>query len=170
MPAVARTSPWSDRRSGPPGASVASATAEIIPEEEAVAGEAPQGPQQISAMPPWMIERRRMRRDATGPGGAPETSASAGTGPGSQLRGVAYAAAAYLIWGTFPLYFRALYGIPAAEILAHRIAWSAAFLVLLVTAWRRWPDVLGQLRPPGTLARLATSAILIAGTGHPHLR
>jgi chloramphenicol-sensitive protein RarD len=102
-----------------------------------------------------------MRRDETGPG-APGTQAPARGGPGSQARGVAYAAGAYLIWGTFPLYFRALDGVPPAEILAHRIAWSAAFLVLLVTAWRRWGDVLRQLRAPGTLARLATSAVLIS--------
>jgi chloramphenicol-sensitive protein RarD len=104
-----------------------------------------------------------MRRDAIGPGGSAGTSAPAGSGPGSQLRGVAYAAAAYLIWGTFPLYFRALDGIPAPEILAHRIAWSAVFLALLVTAWRRWGDVARQLRSPGTLVRLAASATLIAG-------
>jgi chloramphenicol-sensitive protein RarD len=103
-----------------------------------------------------------MPRDATGPGGAPGSAAPRGGGPGSQLRGVAYAAGAYVIWGTFPLYFRALDGVPAPEILAHRIAWSAAFLVLLVTAWRRWPDVLSQLRAPRTLARLSASAVLIS--------
>jgi chloramphenicol-sensitive protein RarD len=75
---------------------------------------------------------------------------------------VAYAAAAYLTWGLFPLYFRALEGIPAPEILAHRIAWSAAFMLLLVTAWRRWPDVLAQLRPRGALPLLAASAALIS--------
>jgi chloramphenicol-sensitive protein RarD len=81
---------------------------------------------------------------------------------GDQLRGVAYAAGAYLIWGVFPLYFRALDGIPPLEILAHRVAWSALFLVLLVTARRRWPEVLLQLRAPGNLARLSVSALLIS--------
>jgi chloramphenicol-sensitive protein RarD len=76
--------------------------------------------------------------------------------------GVAYASAAYLTWGVFPLYFRALQGVPAPEVLAHRIAWSAAFLVVLVTALRRWPEVLRQARAPGTLAALASSAVLIS--------
>jgi chloramphenicol-sensitive protein RarD len=76
---------------------------------------------------------------------------------------VAYAAGAYLIWGVFPLYFRALDGIPPLEVLAHRIAWSAAFLVALVTARRSWPEVSRQLRAPGTLPRLAVSALLISG-------
>jgi chloramphenicol-sensitive protein RarD len=80
-----------------------------------------------------------------------------------QLAGVGYAAAAYVIWGLFPLYFRALDGIPPLEVLAHRIAWSALFLVLLVTARRRWPEVLVQLRARGNLARLSLSAILISG-------
>jgi len=81
---------------------------------------------------------------------------------GRAIAGVAYATAAYLTWGLFPLYFRALHPIPAPEILAHRIAWSAAFLVLLVTAWRRWADAAAQLRTPGTLAWLAASATLIS--------
>jgi chloramphenicol-sensitive protein RarD len=79
-----------------------------------------------------------------------------------RLRGVAYAAGAYLIWGLFPLYFRSLDGIPPLEILAHRIAWSAVFLVLLVTARRSWPEVARQLRAPGTMPRLAVSALLIS--------
>ncbi|HET8539022.1 MAG TPA: EamA family transporter RarD [Anaeromyxobacter sp.] len=104
-----------------------------------------------------------MPRDETGPGAAWGIDGAGAPVPGSPVRGVAYAAAAYVIWGTFPLYFRALDGIPAPEILAHRIAWSAAFLVVLVTAWRRWPDVTRQLRAPGTLLRLSTSAVLISG-------
>jgi chloramphenicol-sensitive protein RarD len=76
--------------------------------------------------------------------------------------GIAYAAAAYLTWGLFPLYFRALRGVPAPEVLAHRIVWSAAFLVAVVTALRRWRDVLVQARSPGTLPALATSAVLIS--------
>jgi chloramphenicol-sensitive protein RarD len=85
------------------------------------------------------------------------TSASAASARG----GVAYAAAAYVFWGVFPLYFRALAGVPAPEILAHRIAWSAAFMVLFVTARRHWPAVRAQLSA-GIVARLALSATLIS--------
>jgi len=80
----------------------------------------------------------------------------------SRSGGIAYATAAYLTWGLFPLYFRALRGVPAPEVLAHRIVWSAAFLVVVVTALRRWGDVLRQARSPGTLGALATSAVLIS--------
>ena len=76
--------------------------------------------------------------------------------------GVGYAAAAYLTWGLFPLYFHALHGVPAPEILAHRILWSALFVSLLVTALRRWGEVRAELRAPGTLLRLAASASFIS--------
>jgi chloramphenicol-sensitive protein RarD len=79
-----------------------------------------------------------------------------------QATGVLAAAGSYLIWGLFPLYFRALAGVPAPEVLAHRILWSSAFMVLVVSAARRWGDVLRQLRVPGTLPTLAASALLIS--------
>ena len=78
------------------------------------------------------------------------------------LSGVAYATAAYLTWGVFPFYFHALNGIPAPEILAHRILWSAAFMTLLVTGRHRWGGVLRQLRAPGTIGALALSATFIS--------
>ncbi len=79
-----------------------------------------------------------------------------------QSNGVAAAAAAYLIWGLFPLYFHALQGVPAGEVLAHRVAWSALFMAALVTLLRRWPSVLVQLRRPGALPTLTLSALLIS--------
>jgi chloramphenicol-sensitive protein RarD len=88
--------------------------------------------------------------------------ATSGSPPAPSARGgVVYAAAAYVCWGTFPLYFRALEGVPAPEILANRIAWSALFMVLLVTARRRWPQVRAQLSA-GVVLRLALSATLIS--------
>lgn len=81
---------------------------------------------------------------------------------GRSIAGVAYAAAAYLTWGLFPLYFRALAGVPAPEVLAHRIVWSLVFLAALVTALRRWRGVAAQLRSPGTMVTLAVTAVLIS--------
>jgi chloramphenicol-sensitive protein RarD len=79
-----------------------------------------------------------------------------------QLAGVLAAATAYLIWGLFPLYFHALQGVPAAEVLAHRVAWSALFMAALVTTLRRWPSVLVQLRRPGVMRGLTASALFIS--------
>ena len=50
------------------------------------------------------------------------------------MRGVWIGAAAYTIWGLFPLYWKQLEFMPAGQIIAHRIAWS--FVVLIpVLAW-----------------------------------
>jgi chloramphenicol-sensitive protein RarD len=86
-----------------------------------------------------------------------------GTGRGQPhpWGGVAYAVGAYAFWGSFPIYFRALAGVPAPEILAHRISWSAAFMLVFVTARRHWPEVRRQLSP-GVVGRLAISAALIS--------
>jgi chloramphenicol-sensitive protein RarD len=76
--------------------------------------------------------------------------------------GIAYAAAAYVAWGGFPLYFRQLAGVPAVEILAHRIVWSAAFMAVLVTVLRRWGSTTRTLRAAGTLPTLTATALLIS--------
>ena len=46
--------------------------------------------------------------------------------------GLAAGVAAYLLWGLFPLYWPLLEPAAAVEILAHRIVWSLAFLVLVL--------------------------------------
>jgi len=52
-------------------------------------------------------------------------------------RGVWIGAAAYTIWGLFPLYWKQLEFMPAGQIIAHRIVWS--FVVLVpVLAWATW--------------------------------
>ena len=53
-------------------------------------------------------------------------------------RGVAFAAAAYTIWGVLPLYFALLHDVAPLEILAHRVVWSLVFLVSVLTITRRW--------------------------------
>jgi chloramphenicol-sensitive protein RarD len=57
-------------------------------------------------------------------------------------RGVLFGLIAYGIWGLFPLYWPLLKPSSAWEILAHRIAWCALLMVLLLAVQRRW----GRLR------------------------
>ena len=52
-------------------------------------------------------------------------------------RGIAYASAAYLLWGVFPLYFKALQSVAPLEILGHRIVWSLLVCAVLLLALRR---------------------------------
>jgi chloramphenicol-sensitive protein RarD len=60
-----------------------------------------------------------------------------------------HALAAYVAWGVFPLYFKALASVPPLEILAHRILWSTvllAALTLLRRQWREYRQVFQSLR------------------------
>ncbi len=77
--------------------------------------------------------------------------------------GLRFALGAYLVWGAFPLYFKALKSVSPLEILAHRILWSAVFLAGLATISRRWPEYLEALRSRRRLAIYGLSTALITG-------
>ena len=66
--------------------------------------------------------------------------------------------AAYFLWGLFPLYFHALQGIGALEILAHRIIWSLVFITIVVVAMRRTAWLKGALMTPKVLGVFCLSA------------
>ncbi|MBU0640167.1 MAG: EamA family transporter RarD [Planctomycetes bacterium] len=82
---------------------------------------------------------------------------------GTARLGVVCGIAAYGLWGAFPIYFKAVKSVPALEVLAHRIVWSLAFLLLLVLARHRWANLVGAVRCRRTLLTLATTTLLIAG-------
>ncbi len=46
--------------------------------------------------------------------------------------GYLYAIFAYILWGLLPLFWKSIRGIPALEILLHRITWSLVFLGILL--------------------------------------
>ena len=76
--------------------------------------------------------------------------------------GLLYAALAFLAWGLFPLYFKALASIPAQEILAHRMVWSLAFLAVVLLWRRQWSWLAAVARQPRVLAGFAASALLLS--------
>nr|WP_300150751.1 EamA family transporter RarD [Propionicimonas sp.] len=57
-------------------------------------------------------------------------------------RGLLLALAAYLLWGAFPFYFKALSAADPFEIVGHRLVWTFVFCGLGVVLWREW----GHLR------------------------
>jgi chloramphenicol-sensitive protein RarD len=77
-------------------------------------------------------------------------------------RGIAYAFFAYVIWGLFPFYFKALEQIPAYEILVHRMAWSLLFITVILCARRHWAWVRPALRDRHLIARFCASAVLLS--------
>lgn len=75
--------------------------------------------------------------------------------------GFAYGLGAYGLWGVMPIYFKQLSGISAVDIVAHRVFWSAPFLVLLLIVSRNWPRYRAIFSDRRTLGLLSLSALLI---------
>lgn len=91
-------------------------------------------------------------------------------------QGAISALAAYLIWGLFPLYFKALASVEALEVLSNRITWGVISTVALVLALGKAEAVADVFRDRKRLLGLTGSAICITinwGTyiwavGHHH--
>ncbi|MDX2219569.1 MAG: EamA family transporter RarD [Burkholderiales bacterium] len=80
----------------------------------------------------------------------------------SSRNGLYLAAAAYTLWGAFPIYFKQLAGIRADEILAHRIAWSVAFLGLVLLVLKRWAWIREAVTSRKVLLAFGASALLLS--------
>lgn len=83
--------------------------------------------------------------------------------------GIIYTLLAFLIWGLFPLYFKALHGIPAEEIVLHRFIWSLAFLAGILIVKRRWAWLRPALQQPKLIALFVLSATLLAGNWYTYI-
>ncbi|MBC2710253.1 MAG: EamA family transporter RarD [Desulfosarcina sp.] len=77
------------------------------------------------------------------------------------VAGALYAFLAFLIWGLSPIYWKALHGVGAFEIILHRILWSFAFLMPLVLAGRQWTVFKKAIKSPKTLSILLLTSILV---------
>ncbi|MCF6430699.1 EamA family transporter RarD [Leisingera sp. MMG026] len=77
-------------------------------------------------------------------------------------RGLAFAIAAYLMWGFLPLYMKALSHIPAAEVVSHRVIWSVPVAGALLLILRRTRDLQAALKNPRMLGMACITAALIS--------
>ena len=77
--------------------------------------------------------------------------------------GLLYCVLAFGMWGTFPLYFRALGAVPALEMVLHRCVWSVAFLLVILALRRHWGWLLDVVRRPRSILVFAGSAALLLG-------
>jgi chloramphenicol-sensitive protein RarD len=62
-------------------------------------------------------------------------------------KGIVYTAAAYFLWGIFPLYFKAIETVPALQIVGHRIVWSLLFLIGVIAVRKEIGAFRSQLTP-----------------------
>lgn len=79
-----------------------------------------------------------------------------------QRRGLALGAAAYGMWGLFPLYWTLLTPSTAIEVLAHRICWSLVTMIALVLLLRRRTQLVAILRDRRVTLLLTGGALVIS--------
>ncbi|RST31979.1 EamA family transporter RarD [Sphingomonas ginkgonis] len=84
------------------------------------------------------------------------------TARSDQRTGVLFGLIAYLLWGLFPIYFKALGAIPPIDIVAHRICWSLLLVLALVAASRSGNRLRAIGRQPRLLFALLLTALLVA--------
>lgn len=77
-------------------------------------------------------------------------------------RGLAFAIAAYVLWGFLPIYMKALSALGPVEIIAHRVIWSLPVAAAVLLWQNRAGDVMAAIRQPRLLAMAALTAMLIS--------
>lgn len=75
--------------------------------------------------------------------------------------GVICAIAAYSMWGIAPVYFKQLIVLPAAEILMHRVIWSALLLIGLIAGLKQWPKVIAAFNNKRVMQILFVAGLLL---------
>lgn len=75
--------------------------------------------------------------------------------------GALFAFIAYATWGMTPLYFKSLHGVQPLEVLAHRIVWSVAVLLVIVLLTRSSGTILQVFSQPRLLGTLMLTTLLI---------
>lgn len=55
--------------------------------------------------------------------------------------GILYALITYILWGLFPIYWKQLHHVDAAQLIAHRIFWSFVMLTFVVVISRQWKKI-----------------------------
>ena len=79
----------------------------------------------------------------------------------SYNQGIVYALACYAIWGLFPIFWKAITGVPAVNVLAHRIVWSFAFLLIWVLLTNR-QTFINYIKQPRLLLRLGLAGFVVS--------
>lgn len=76
--------------------------------------------------------------------------------------GLISAFCAYMLWGTFPLYFKAVSDVPPLEVLSHRIIGSLVMTLIGLVVLRDWAPFLRLLRSPRRLLQLVATVAMLS--------
>lgn len=87
------------------------------------------------------------------------------TNNNNQLRGAAFVASSYTLWGVLPIYWKLLQHVSAQQVLCHRIVWCVVFMLLLIIFSSRWNSFKSELReiivqPPKIIGIVLAAFIL----------
>jgi chloramphenicol-sensitive protein RarD len=74
--------------------------------------------------------------------------------------GTLYALISFLIWGFLPIYWKWLGAVPPTELLAHRVLWAAAILVVAVPLLK-WRELRVAFRDPRAVLAAVLAGILL---------
>ena len=84
-----------------------------------------------------------------------------GSKNGRQLTGLVSAAAAFILWGVLPAYWKLLSDVSPYEILAHRIVWSFVFVTAVILLTGRTGEVKKILRNKKTLTAVVAASFFV---------
>src|ERR1051325_6817932 len=87
----------------------------------------------------------------------PESSSSH-----NHRKGFLYAAGAFLAWGFFPIYFKAIKSVSPLEIVVHRVLWSAVLLIGILAVRGRLREIITTMQTRRTFLPLCMSTLFIA--------
>ena len=76
--------------------------------------------------------------------------------------GYLHAAAAFILWGVLPVYWKQLASVPATQLVAHRVIWSILVLLPLVWLTGAAGRIRAALATPGVLVRQGVAAALVS--------
>lgn len=79
----------------------------------------------------------------------------------SYNQGIIYAVICYAAWGLFPIFWKAITGVSAVNVLAHRIVWSFVFLLIWVLLTNR-QTFISYIKQPKLLLRLGLAGFVIS--------
>lgn len=77
-------------------------------------------------------------------------------------KGLAYATAAYAMWGVLPLYWRLLHAVPPLTVLANRVVWTAIAASLVLAKRGAFGELLAIVRDRRRLVLATAGTVLIA--------
>ena len=77
-------------------------------------------------------------------------------------RGVLAGISAYLFWGFFPIYLKALQVVPSFQIMLHRLVWSFLLVMLLIFIRKEWQQFRSSIASRRVLLTYSLTAVLLA--------